>query len=162
VIARWGSNPAEHWAYSKTKTRSKLMMPKVCVYWRFIWAGVRHEVELFHSTVSGKRTIRCDGALVAQEKLFIDTGSRHDFTIGTGTRPCQITVLICASGSEFAYELFVNKVRFYQALQGQTHTDRHTARALHVRAQSRSFIVAAPSPLPFLCFSFFACSFQPG
>jgi hypothetical protein len=61
--------------------------------------------------------VRCDGALVAQEKMFIDTGSRHDFTIGTGTNPCHVTVLICASGGEYAYELFVERVRFYQALQ---------------------------------------------
>jgi len=117
VVAKYGSNPAAHWAYSKSKTRTSLMMPKMCVYWRFVWAGVRHEVELFHSTVSGKRTVRADGALVAQEKMFIDTGSRHDFTIGTGTNPCHVTVLICASGGEYAYELFIERVRFYQALQ---------------------------------------------
>jgi len=46
-----------------------------------------------------------------------DTGSRHDFAIGTGTHPCNVTVLICSSGSEYAYELFVERVRFYQALQ---------------------------------------------
>lgn len=125
VIDRWGSNPAEHWAYSKSKTRTSMMMPKVCVYWRFIWAGVRHEVELFHSTVSGKRTVKCDGALVAQEKLFIDTGSRHDFTVGTGTNPCHVTVLIVSSGSEYAYELFIERVRFYQALQGSLHHLEH-------------------------------------
>jgi len=117
ITDEWGKNPAENWAYSKTKTRSKLMMPKTCVYWRFVVNGVRHEVELFHSLISGKRTIRCDGALVAQEKHFIDTGSRHDFDIGPASHPTSITVLICSSGSDFAYELFIGRQRFYQALQ---------------------------------------------
>jgi len=55
---------------------SCLLCAVPAVYWRFVWAGVRHEVELFHSTVSGKRTVRCDGALVAQEKHFMSVGKQ--------------------------------------------------------------------------------------
>jgi hypothetical protein len=55
-----------------------------------------------------------------------DTGSRHDFTIGTAAHPCNVTVLICASGSEYAYELFLEKTRFYQG----PHTLSHISKSL--------------------------------
>ena len=45
--------------------------------WSFVLPGGRHELELLHGEMSGRRIIGLDGKEVVNKKKFFDTGSTH-------------------------------------------------------------------------------------
>ena len=57
-----------------------------------VWRVHVDEVELDHGTISGRRVITVDGAVVAEGQKFFDTGSTHTFDIAGQRAVLEIEV----------------------------------------------------------------------
>lgn len=58
--------------------------------WRVDVHGAPHQVELEHDSWSGRRRVLVDGELVHESRKWWDTGSTHEFPIGTATATVKI------------------------------------------------------------------------
>lgn len=99
--------------YSRTSTR--LGFTKNCMVWRVAVSSTDvTEIELFHSVMSGKRTIRINGDERVSEKKLSDKGSIYRFRLrsndpNTGEeQQVVIGVEIKAVALSFAYEVYVD------------------------------------------------------
>lgn len=75
--------------------------------------GVEHEIELDHGTISGRRVISVDGAVVVEDKKVFDTGSTHEFDVAG--QPAQLKIDVTHSGFAHASSLHVGG-RFVEPL----------------------------------------------
>lgn len=61
--------------------------------WRFEVDGQEHDVEVEHSTLTGKVVLRCDGKVVDEDRLL---WSKKEFVLDFGGHAAEVTV-------DFAY-----------------------------------------------------------
>lgn len=81
--------------------------------WRVALEGTEYEVELDHGTVSGRRVITVDGAVVAEGKKLFDTGSVHDFDLAG--HPARLEIDVTHAGFSHRSTLHVDN-RFVEPL----------------------------------------------
>lgn len=104
------------WQIHFSKTSTNMGFNKNAVVWKFWHKGECHEVELFHSTFGGKRTVKVNGVLVLTEKKLVDNGSKYKFEVGsTDLAHAIITVEIKVVGISFTYELYIQDRPFEEA-----------------------------------------------
>lgn len=96
------------WVQQFTKTSTSLGMNKNCCYWRIIDLSQIFEIELFHSTLGGKRVIRINGQSKVNEKKMNDNGSRYNFMVGRDRRTALSIEIRPAGLVGHTYELYVN------------------------------------------------------
>lgn len=103
-----GGKRADQWTVQYTKSNTSLGMNKNICYWHIVDRGQEFDIELFHSTLGGKRVVKINGQAKINEKKVTDSGSRYNFMIGKDRRT-SISVEIRPAGYiGHSYELFVN------------------------------------------------------
>jgi len=106
----------DDWSVKYSKSKTSMGLDKIIASWKFRKFGRSYEIELSHSLISGKRTIKIDGVVRYSQKKFFDTGSRHPITLGHGNQRVTCNLMIAQETSMgFTYDLEVMGVSFQKA-----------------------------------------------
>ena len=103
-----GNKAPDQWSVQYTKSNTSLGLNKNVCYWHVVDKGQEFDVELFHSTLGGKRVIKINGQSKVNEKKVNDNGSRYNFGVGRDRRTSLSVEIRPAGLVGHQYELYVN------------------------------------------------------
>lgn len=103
-----GNKSSDQWSIQYSKSQTSFGMNKNICYWHIIDKSQPYDIELFHSTLGGKRVIKINGQTRINEKKVNDTGSRYNFQLGRDKRTSISIELRVAGLIGHTYELFIN------------------------------------------------------